>query len=64
MKLSAARVEVLIWTLVYGGLLFAGLGIALARNHESYGIALVVAGALGVVIGAVLVWVRSRLHES
>jgi hypothetical protein len=64
LKLSAARLDILIWSLVYGGLLVAGLGIALARNRERYGVVLVAAGALAVAIGAVLVWVRSRLTET
>jgi hypothetical protein len=64
LKLSAARLDVLIWTLIYGGLLAAGLGIALARNGEHYGVGIAIASALVVAIGAVLVWVRSRLPET
>ena len=63
MKLSAARLGVLVWSLVYGGLLAGAVGVALARGGETYGSAVVAAAALLVAIGGVLVWVRSRLRE-
>jgi hypothetical protein len=63
LNLSAARVEAFVWILIYGGLLVASLGFALARNWVAWGWALVVAGAAAAVAGAVLVWVRSRMSE-
>jgi hypothetical protein len=59
-----ARVEALIWMLIYGGLLAAGVGIALVRDGAPYGVGVVVAAAIVVAIGVALVWVRSRLHAS
>ena len=64
MKFGAARLEALIWTLIYGGLLGVGIGIALVRTGEPNGVAIAIAGALVVAIGALLVWVRSRLREA
>ena len=61
MNLSVARVEALVWILIYGGLLGASLGFAFGRNGKAFGWALIVAGALAVVAGAVLIWVRSRM---
>ena len=61
MKLTAARLDALVWSFIYGGLIAAGIGIALTRSGESYGAAVIVAGALLAVIGGFLVWVRSRL---
>jgi succinate-acetate transporter protein len=63
LKLTAARLDVLVWSFIYGGLIAAVVGLALARNGETYGIGVVVAGAVLVAIGAVLVWIRSRLIE-
>jgi len=60
LRLGSRRLDVLIWTLIYGGLIGAGLGVALERTGEGYGSGVVGAGALAVVIGMVLVWVRSR----
>ena len=64
MKLRPARLEALIWALIYGGLIVAVVGIALERNGAGYGRGIVAAGALAVAAGIVLVWVRSRLPES
>jgi predicted MFS family arabinose efflux permease len=63
LKLSAARLDVLVWALMYGGLLGVGLGIALQRNGQTYGWRVVVAAAVVVAIGIVLLWVRSRRRE-
>jgi hypothetical protein len=62
LKPTVARVEALIWTLIYGGLLAVGVGIALARDGAPYGVGVVIAAAIVVAIGVALVWVRSRLH--
>jgi len=59
--MSAAAVEKLIWVLVYGGLLLVGLGIAVQRSDAALGLGMIVFGAIDAVIGAVLIWVRSRM---
>jgi hypothetical protein len=59
-----ARIEALVWLLIYGGLIGAALGVALARNGASYGDAVVALGTLAVAAGIVLLWARSRLPES
>ena len=64
MKLSAARIEVLVWVLIYGGLLAGGLGIALARGGHGYGWGFVVTGLAAAVIGAALIWWRSRIGDA
>ncbi len=63
MKISTARLGTLIWMLVYGGLFAIAIGVAMKRNGADYGELLLVAGALAVIVGAVLVWVRSRMAE-
>jgi hypothetical protein len=63
LKLRAARVDVLVWVLVYGGLLVAGLGIALERDGQDFGWGVVGGGAAAALAGAVLIWIRSRMSD-
>jgi hypothetical protein len=64
LKLDPRRLGVLIWTLIYGGLFAAGLGIALARNgDEAAGTSVIAVGAIAIAAGVVLIWVRSRMPE-
>jgi hypothetical protein len=59
--MSAARLDVLIWVLIYGGLLAVGLGVVLAREAVALGSTIAVVGGLVAAVGAVLIWVRSRM---
>lgn len=59
--MSAPRLEVLIWVLIYGGLLGIGLGVMLARSEAALGIGIAVAGGIVAAAGFVLIWVRSRM---
>ncbi len=54
-------IERLIWTLIYGGMFTAVIGLATRSRDGAAGWALIVAGGLIAAIGAVLVWVRSRM---
>ena len=63
MSISIARIEALVWILIYGGLLGASLGLALARNGHGFGWGFVAIGAVATVVGIVLIWVRSRMRE-
>lgn len=60
---TVAWIERLIWTLIYGGLFTAVIGLATRSRDAASGWALVVAGAVVTVAGVVLIWVRSRLDE-
>ena len=60
MKLSTGRIEVLVWVLIYGGMLSCGMGIALSRGGQGYGWGVAAAGMVAAIAGVVLVWVRSR----
>jgi vacuolar-type H+-ATPase subunit I/STV1 len=62
LKLSTARIEVLIWVLIYAGMLSCGLGIALSRGGKGYGREVAAAGMVAAVVGVVLIWVRSRIQ--
>jgi hypothetical protein len=63
LKLTIARLDVLVWLLIYGGLLGASLGLALARNGVGFGWGLVIVGATAAGAGTILVWVRSRMRD-
>jgi hypothetical protein len=54
-------VERLVWTLVYGGLFSVVIGLATRAADPATGWSLIVAGAGLAAVGALLVWVRSRM---
>ncbi|MCJ0763276.1 hypothetical protein [Variovorax terrae] len=60
---ALARLQKLIWILIYGGLLAAVLGLATEREDDALGWSLVVAGSVVAAAGFTLIWVRSRLRE-
>lgn len=57
------RMERLIWTLIYGGLLAIVLGYFVESTQATPAGSLYTAGALAVAVGVVLIYVRSRLRE-
>jgi hypothetical protein len=58
---SPARIEVLVWVLIYGGLLAVGLGVVVARSEPGLGIGIAITGGIVAAIGVVLIVVRSRM---
>lgn len=60
---AASKVEVWVWVLVYGGLILLGLGLSAQRSDAWLGWSIAAVGIVGVVIGGVLVWVRSRMKN-
>lgn len=60
---TLARLDNLIWTLIFGGLIVLVLGIASHRETAIGGWTLSVLGSLATAAGGVLVVVRSRLQE-
>jgi len=63
LSVSTQRIGTLIWALIFGGLFVVAIGIALERSGESYGWSFIGAGGVAIVVGFVLVWVRSRMPE-
>ena len=63
LKLSTRRVAAWTWVLIFGGILMLGLGSVLSRTQPLLGAGIVVVSVLAIVIGAALVWVRSRMDE-
>ena len=62
-KGAAARVEVWVWVLIYGGLFLLAIGVALARAGKPYAWGVIIAGCIVAIAGAALVWVRSRMAD-
>jgi hypothetical protein len=58
---SVARLQVLIWVLIYAGLLLLVLGLWVARIDPAMGWAMVGVGGGGAAVGFVLIYVRSRI---
>ena len=57
-----ATLEKWIWILIYGGLFLLILGIATGRTDATLGWIMAVPGAIVAAVGAVLIYVRSRLQ--
>ncbi len=56
-------VDKLIWTMIYGGLLAVGLGVAVQRNDAAIGWVLMSGGGVASAVGAVLIYIRSRMKD-
>jgi hypothetical protein len=56
-----ARLDALIWVLIFGGLFAISLGIASRRASPATGWSFMVGGGGATAVGVVLIWVRSRL---
>ncbi len=61
-NVKLVRLERLVWVFIYGGLIAAVLGYFLAGTDDDLAGTMGMAGLLGVAIGAVLIYVRSRLR--
>jgi hypothetical protein len=57
-----ARLEAVTWILIYGGLLTLVLGLWVAKIDDDTGSLLIVSGGLAAVVGAALIYVRSRMN--
>jgi hypothetical protein len=63
-KRTLERIELLVWVLIYGGLFALVLGIAAHDETAVGGWSLSVLGTLAAAAGVVLIYVRSRMHET
>jgi hypothetical protein len=59
---AIAWVERMVWTLIYGGLFTAVIGLASLNRDPVSAWALMIIGVVLAVTGAVLVYVRSRMQ--
>jgi len=61
---ASKKVDTWIWVLIYLGLILLGLGLSVRSSGDAaLGWGLMVAGGIGIVVGSVLVWVRSRMKN-
>lgn len=63
-KSTLMWVQRLVWIYIYGGLLSIVLGVFVARSDTALARLMQGAGAFFVLIGVVLIYVRSRLKET
>ena len=61
--MKTSTVETLTWVLIYAGLLLLCLGIFVAREAQMLGNGFILGGAAIACVGAVLIYVRSRMKE-
>ena len=64
MKLSVAKVGVLIWVFIYGGLLILAVGLALREVHGLLAGSVSIGGLAVAAVGIVLIWYRTRMLRS
>ncbi len=58
------RLDRWVWTLIYGGLLLMGLGLAIWSQPSSWPLWLVLGGGLAAAVGLVLIAIRSRQSDA
>jgi len=63
MNTGLARLEKLVWTLIYGGVLSGLIGLFMQRGGDEEGQWLMWGGGAAVLLGFILIIVRSRLKE-
>ncbi|SDN95202.1 hypothetical protein SAMN05216303_101104 [Rhodoferax sp. OV413] len=61
---TISRLEKTIWILLYGGLLSLVLGLFTQRVDDDLGLTLVIGGGVAAALGAVLIYVRSRVRAN
>ena len=60
MSLSNKTLETWTWRLIFGGLIVFGLGLAVGGRDASLGTVIAATGVVVAIVGAGMVWVRSR----
>ena len=61
---TLARIDTLIWVLIFGGLFTLVLGIASHDETRIGGWSLSVLGSIATAVGVVLIFVRARMGEA
>ncbi len=59
--MTASRVATWVWVFVYAGMLVFGVGLAVARTDDALGWVIAATGIFSIAVGALLVWIRSRM---
>ena len=61
---TAQRLEKWCWILIFLGMILLPLGLAVQRSDAAHGGGLAAPGHLMIVVGIVLIWIRSRMKNS
>ena len=62
--MTTSRVETWVWVFVYAGMLVLGIGLAVGRTDDALGWAIAAIGIISIALGALLVWIRSRMKNA
>lgn len=62
-RMKSSTLDNLIWVFIYGGLIGVGLGLSIGRSDEALGWTVVTGGIVAAAVGALLVYVRSRMSD-
>ena len=61
---AAARIGKWSWILIYVGMVLLALGLSVQRSDTALGWGIAAPGIALIVVGIVLVWVRSRMKNT
>jgi NADH:ubiquinone oxidoreductase subunit K len=61
--MSPVALRRVIWAMIYSGLLLVVVGLYIHRIQAEFGLMMIVIGAIDVLIGLVLIVVRSRMKD-
>jgi len=61
--MKTSTIDVLIWVLIYGGLIVVGWGISVQRSNDGLGFSLIAGGGVVAAIGFLLIYIRSRMKN-
>jgi len=61
---TAARIQKWIWILIYLGMILLAIGLSVQRSDAAIGWGIAAPGIAAIVVGVVLIWVRSRMKDT
>jgi uncharacterized membrane protein YccC len=63
LDMTTASTEKYIWPLLFAGLFICGLGFAVGRSDDTLGWVMNFIGSVLMLVGAVMLWMRSRARS-
>ena len=61
---TAARIQKWSWIVIYVGMVLLALGLSVQRSDAALGWGIAAPGIALIVVGIVLIWVRSRMKNT
>jgi hypothetical protein len=62
--MKSQTLEILIWVMIYGGLLLLVAGLAVSRNEIEIGSVMIVLGIVIAALGFAGIYLRSRMNDA